>query len=160
MGQDWLRGVEEAHISGTHDTSDLLHGVEVGTQTTVHGEDLLVNDGSNGQAVEAIGEGLPQLDVVPSLTFVVETVDTVDRGAFVVTAEDEKVLWVLDLVGEQQANGLEGLLSTVDIVSEEKVVGFWGETAVLEQTEEVVVLSMDITADLPKVNLSSKGESC
>ena len=28
-------------------------------------EDLLVHDGGNGQAVEAVGEGLPKLDVEP-----------------------------------------------------------------------------------------------
>jgi hypothetical protein len=33
-------------------------------QTTVHGEDLLVDDGSNRETVEAVGEGFPQLDVV------------------------------------------------------------------------------------------------
>lgn len=44
----------------------------------MHGEDLLVNDGGNGQAVEAVGESLPQLDVVSSLALIVETVDAVD----------------------------------------------------------------------------------
>ena len=47
------------HVSGTHDASNLLHRVEVRAQTTVHGEDLLVNNGGDGQAVEAIGECLP-----------------------------------------------------------------------------------------------------
>ena len=95
------------YIGGAHDTSDLLHRVEVGTQTTVHGEDLLVNDGSNVQAVEAVGKGLPQLDVVSSLALIVETVDAVDRGTLVVAAKDEEVLGVLDLVGQEQADGLE-----------------------------------------------------
>lgn len=72
----------------------------------MHREDLLVDDGSDGQAVEAVGECLPQLDVVSSLALVVEAVDTVDRGALVVTAEDEEVLRVLDLVCEEQADGL------------------------------------------------------
>jgi hypothetical protein len=44
----------------------------------VHGEDLLVNDGSNGKAVEAVGESLPELDVVSALALIVEAVDTVD----------------------------------------------------------------------------------
>lgn len=35
--------------------------------TSVATEDLLVHDGSDGQAVEAISEGLPQFDVVASL---------------------------------------------------------------------------------------------
>jgi hypothetical protein len=117
----------------------------------VHGEDLLVNDGGNGKAVEAVGEGLPQLDVVSSLALIVETVDAVDRGTLVVTAEDEEVLGVLDLVGEEQANGLERLLATVDVVTEEEVVGLGRETTVLEQTEEIVVLAVNITADLEGV---------
>ncbi len=33
-------------------------------QTTVHGEDLLIDDSSNWEAVETIGEGFPELDVV------------------------------------------------------------------------------------------------
>jgi len=116
----------------------------------VHGEDLLVNDGSDGQAVEAVGEGLPQLDVVSSLALIVETVDAVDRGTLVVAAEDEEVLGVLDLVGKKQADGLERLLATIDVITKEEVVGLGRETTVLEQTEEIVVLAVDITTDLDR----------
>lgn len=72
----------------------------------MHGENLLIDDSSNGKAVEAVGERLPQLDIVAALALVVETVDTVDGCALVVAAEDEEVLRVLDLVREQQADGL------------------------------------------------------
>jgi len=65
----------------------------------VHCENLLVNDCCDRQAVEAISERLPQLDVVPSLAFVVEAIDTVDGGAFVVAAQDEEVFRIFDLVG-------------------------------------------------------------
>ena len=44
----------------------------------MHGKDLLVDDSRDWQAVEAIGEGLPQPDVIPPLTFVVKSIDTVD----------------------------------------------------------------------------------
>jgi hypothetical protein len=84
----------------------LLHGVQVRAQTAVHGEDLLVNDSGNGQAVEAVGEGLPELDVVSPFALIVETVDAVDGSALVVPAKDEEILGVLDLVREQQADGL------------------------------------------------------
>lgn len=114
----------------------------------MHGEDLLVNDGGNGQAVEAVGKCLPQLDVVASLALIVETVDAVDGGTLVVAAQDEEVLGVLDLVGQEKADGLKGLLATVDIVTEEEVVGLRRESTVLEETEEVVVLAVDITTDL------------
>lgn len=126
------RGTSLTYISGTHDTPNLLHGIEIRAQTSVHGEDLLVDNGSDRQAVEAIRKSLPQLDVVPSLAFIVEAVDAVDGGALVVAAENEEVLWVLDLVGEEQADGLQGLLATIDIVAEEEVVCLWGEATILE----------------------------
>ena len=140
----------KTYVGRAHDTPDLLHGVEVGAQATVHGEDLLINDGGNGQAVEAVGKCLPQLDVVASLALIVETVDAVDGGTLVVAAQNEEVLGVLDLVCQQKADGLERLLATVDVVTEEEVVGLGREAAVFEETEKVVVLAVDITADLKK----------
>jgi hypothetical protein len=65
----------------------------------VHCEDLLVDDCCDRQAVEAISERLPQLDIVPSLAFVIEAVDAVDGGAFVVAAQDEEIFRIFDLVG-------------------------------------------------------------
>ena len=117
----------------------------------MHGEDLLVNDGGNWQAVEAIREGLPQLDIVPSLALVVETVDAVDGRALMVATQDEEVLGILDLVREEQADGFQRLFASINVISEEEVVCFWWETAVLEQAEEVVVLAVYVTANLQTV---------
>lgn len=117
----------------------------------MHGEDLLIDDGRNRQTVEAVGERLPQLDVIPPLALVVEPVDPVDRRAFVVPTQDEEVFGILDLVREEKADGFERLLAAVDIVSEEEVVGFWGETAVFEEAQKVVVLPVNITAYLEQL---------
>lgn len=65
-----------------------------------------------------------------------------------VAAQNEEVLRILDLVGQEQTDGLEGLLATVDIIAEEKVVGFRRESTVFEKTQEIVVLTVDVTADL------------
>lgn len=62
-----------------------------------------------------------------------------------VAPQDEEVLGVLDLVGEQEADGLQRLLAAIDVVPEEKIVGFRREAAVLEQTQKVVILAMDVT---------------
>jgi hypothetical protein len=138
-----MRG-RRTHVGWTHDAADLLHGVEVRTQAAVHGEDLLVDDGGNGQAVEAVGERLPQLDVVAALALVIEAVYAVDRRALVVATQDEEVLGVLDLVRQKQANRLEGLLAAIHVVAQEEIVRFWREASVFEQAEEIVVLSMDV----------------
>lgn len=65
-----------------------------------------------------------------------------------VATQNEEVLWILDLVGQQEADGFERLLATVDVVAKEQVVRLWGETAVFEQAEEVIVLTVDVAADL------------
>jgi hypothetical protein len=42
------------------------------------------------------------------------------------------------------------LLAAIDIVAEEEVVGLWWKSAILEETEQVIVLAVDITTDLAK----------
>ena len=112
-----LHKKEFAYICGSHDAANLFHGVEVRAKTPVHCENLLINDGCNWEAVEAVGKRLPQLNVVPALAFVIESVDSVDGGAFVVASKDEEVFRVFDLVSQQQADGFEGLLAPVDVVA-------------------------------------------
>lgn len=114
----------------------------------MHGEDLFVNDGSDGETVEAIRESLPKLDVVSTLALIVETVNAVDGSTLVVSSEDEEVLGVFDLVRQKKANGFERLLASIYIVAEEEIVGLGGETAILEQTQQIVVLAMNIATDL------------
>ena len=64
----------------------------------MHSEDLFIDDGSNWQTVETICESFPQFDVVPSFSFIIETVDSVDGSTLMVTSQDEKVLWVFDFI--------------------------------------------------------------
>ena len=54
------------------------------------------------------------------LTLVVEAVDTVDAGALMVATQEEHLLGVLNFVGQEQADRLERLLATVDIVAKEQ----------------------------------------
>ncbi len=133
------------HVRGPHDASDLLHGLQVGREAAVAAKDLLVDDGRHGQAVEAVGECLPELDVVATLALVVEAVDAIDARALVIAAQQEKVLREFDLVGEQETNRLQRLLASVHIVAQEQVVGLGRKAAVLEQAQQIVVLTVDVT---------------
>ena len=69
----WVRPQQVAqkpgvgNVGGSHDPSDLLHALEIRTETSVTTEDLLVHNGCDGQTVEAVSEGFPQFDVVASL---------------------------------------------------------------------------------------------
>ena len=77
-------------------------------------------------------------------TLIIEAVDSINGGAFVVAAQQEKILWVFNLVCEKQAYGLQRLLPSVYIVAQEQIVAFRGEASVFKQPEQVVVLAMDI----------------
>ena len=101
----------------------------------MHGKDLLINDGRNGQAVEAVGERFPKLDVVSSLALIVKAIDTIDGGAFVVATEDKEVFGIFNLVCKEQANGLERLLAPVDIITKKQVVRLRGKSTVFKQTK-------------------------
>jgi hypothetical protein len=79
-----------------------------------------------------------------SITFVVEAVYTIDAGALVIAAEDEKVFRVLDLVCEQETDRLQALLAPVHVVAKEKVIGLGWEATVLEEPQKIIVLPMNI----------------
>lgn len=87
------------YVSRSHNPADLFHGVEVGGQSSMHGEDFLVNDGCDWKTVETIREGFPQLYVVSSFTLVVEAIYTIDGGTLMVAAKNEEIFGVLDLIG-------------------------------------------------------------
>jgi len=126
----------------------LVETAELRGESSMHAKDFLINKSGNRETVEAVGERFPQFDVISALAFVVEAINTVNGGTLVVSSEQEEVLGVLDLVGEQQADGLETLLATVHVVTKEEVVGVGRESTILKKSQQVVVLTMYITADL------------
>ena len=85
------------------------------------------------------------------LTLIVEAIDSVDGGTLVVAPEQEEVLRILDLVGQQQADGLQGLFPPVYVVAQEQVVALRRKAPVLEEPKQVVVLPVDVTC---------RGERC
>mmetsp|Transcript_20130 Transcript_20130/g.47559 ORF Transcript_20130/g.47559 Transcript_20130/m.47559 type:complete len:311 (+) Transcript_20130:506-1438(+) len=138
------------HVRRPHDVLNLLHALQVWREAGVHAEDLLVDHRRDGQHVEHLLELLPKLDVVSPLALVVEAVDAVDRGALVVAAQQEEVLRVFDLVGQQQADALQPVLAAVHKVPQEEVVRVGGKATVLKHAKQVVVLPVDIPADLDR----------
>jgi hypothetical protein len=63
----------------------------------------------------------------------------------VVAAKQEEIFRIFDFVGEQEADGLQRLLTTIHIIAEEQVVRLGREATVLEQSQQVVILAVDIT---------------
>ena len=65
-----------------------------------------------------------------------------------VSAQKEEVLWIFDFVGQQEANGLQTLFSSVNVVAEEQVVRLGRETTIFKEAQQIKVLAMNITTNL------------
>lgn len=68
-----------------------------------------------------------------------------------VATQQEKVLRILDFVRQQQADRFQRLFATIHVIAEEQVVGFRWKTAVFEQTQQIVVLSVYIPCKSTKL---------
>ena len=111
----------------------------------MHAQNLIVDQSSNWHTVKNILKLLPQTNGIPIFALVVETVDSVNLAALVVSSEQEEVLLELDLVGEEQDDRLQRVLSAVHVVAQEQVVRLRWEPAVLEQPQQVRELAVRIT---------------
>lgn len=65
-----------------------------------------------------------------------------------VATQQEDAVGVLDLEGEEEADGLDALAPAVDVVAQEQIGGLGREASVLEEAQHVVVLAVDVAADL------------
>ena len=78
------------------------------------------------------------------LTFIIESIYSVDACTLVVPSKKKEVLWILDLVRQQQADGFKRLLPTVHVVPEEEIVGLWRKTSVFKKPQKIVVLPVNV----------------
>lgn len=85
------------------------------------------------------------INILLGLTLIVEAIYSVNGGTLMVSSQQKEVFWVFDLVRQQEADGLQGLLASVYIVSQEQVVALWWEASIFKQPQQIIVLPMNIT---------------
>ena len=73
----------------------------------MHTQYFFINNSSNREAIEAICESFPQLYVVAALALIVETIDSVNRCAFVISSKQEEVLRIFNFISEKKAHSFE-----------------------------------------------------
>lgn len=100
------------YVRWTGDVCNVIQRVQLGAQSSVDTEYLVVYDRSGRKTIEHVGEGPPKLDAVPPLALVVEAVDAIDSGALVISAEAEEVFGPPDFVGKDQRCTFYALLSS------------------------------------------------
>lgn len=65
-----------------------------------------------------------------------------------VSSKKEEVLWVFDFVGQEKADSFKWLFTSIHIVTKEKIVSLWRKSAILKESQEIIVLSMNVSTDL------------
>ena len=65
-------------------------------------ENLVVDDGSHGEAVEALNKLLPQLQAVSSFALIVKAINPIDGTTLMVSSKEKEVFRVLDLVSHHE----------------------------------------------------------
>ena len=100
----------------------------------MHTDNLIINDSRARKAIEGVAKSLPELHAEPTATLVIKAINAIDSGAFMISAQYKKVFGVFDLISKQEGHHLQRLLATVNVIAEKEVVGFRGETAILEET--------------------------
>lgn len=131
--------------------------------------------GCDGEAVEYVDKGLPDFDVTPPFTLVVESVHwgrggrgaesarnrlsshpqgrtgpltSSNVGTLVITPKHEEVFGVLDLVAQQQEDRFQTLFPAIDVVPQKQIIRTRWEPTHLKQANQVGVLPMDVADDL------------
>jgi len=130
------------------DETDLVKGLDIGGKTTVNAEDLAFYNGSNSEEIEHFGAVLPGVGVtILAHGLVVETVHLGDLACLVVSSEQSDMARVLQFEAEEILEGLNGIEPAIDKITHEDVAGVWDVTALVKEFEQVMELTMDVTAD-------------
>lgn len=142
--------------------SDIIPGEE----TSMDHENLAIQDMGQGKGIEALGEEGKDSLVELGLGLTLETIDTVHLPSLMITAGQEEVMGEAAFVSKEQEDDLDGEGTAVDKVTiKEESMGFRGLTGEVKEIEEIVELTMNITAhgDLPALwdgHIDERGLLC
>jgi hypothetical protein len=102
----------------TIEGSDVIKGIDAGGETSVEAEDLVVDKGGEGEVVEEIREILPYVRIaVFAETLIIEPIDLCNLAGFVVATEDGDALGVSDFEGYKESDGLDGIITSINIIA-------------------------------------------
>jgi hypothetical protein len=136
----------------------------------VETENLVVDQCSEGEVVEEIGEIFPDVGIaVFPQALVVEAVDLGDLPGLMVSTKDGDPMGVSDFESDKEGHGLDGVVPSVYVVScfyvqsehiatsaqrtHKEVVGIRVRSTNAEQLHQIMELSVNVAADCDRAFL-------
>lgn len=100
----------------------LIQSLQFRRETTVHTKYFVINECSYGQTVKAVSKYLPQPNIEPPFTFIVEPIYPVYLSFFMVSSQKMNFVGISYFVGQKQTYSLQTLLPSVNVVPQKQVV--------------------------------------
>lgn len=136
------------HLHDSIELLNLIESVDTWGEPTMKAEDISLNHSSKWQIIEETGEVLPNIGIsVFPKALIIESINLCDLLALVISSKDGDSAGVSDFQRHQEGHSLDRVVSSVNIVTHEKVVVIWELTTNLEEFFQIIELSMDITAN-------------
>ena len=82
----------------------------------MHTQYSIINNSTHWQNIKDFLKLSPHFGIIPSFALVIKAVHPVNLMAFVISSEQEEVIWVLDFVCHQQANCFNALFASINVV--------------------------------------------
>lgn len=106
------------HLLDPVERPNVVERVDAGREASVKAEDLVVDQGCEGEVVEQVREVLPHVGVaVLAQALVVKAVDLRDLPRLVVPPQDRDALRVANLQRNQQRDRLDRVVASINVVT-------------------------------------------
>ena len=141
---------------------NLVKCVQCASNASMQADDSIINNSCKREPIKEIVDLVEDRVWVvwifskPTAALLSESESIVDPLVLVVSSQQMDLVWELDLQGHQQADGLQRVSTSVNIVTQEQVVITLDISAVIwdspqvEEPHQILVLSMDVSEHLDR----------
>ena len=109
------------HRDSSFNPAELIQAFQVRWNPTGNTEDAALHQGAQWELTQNLYEAFPELDIVQTLAFIIETSMSSHLRNLVMTTKQMNMIWKLTLVDQQSDQHIATLATSVDIIPQEKV---------------------------------------